>query len=134
MLIQEQEQGIIGILLIVQLLHETYSLAQAKLTIGCDNMALGKHCLQHTGPLCATEDHYDFLAAASKLRKALPFGPTYRHVKGHQRTKYPGRLLNKHNVVLLSTTATITSSILGRKYVRNWRAKLTDFFLMAYPF
>ena len=92
---RSENGGIVGILLVLKLLDDTYSLDTGDLVIGCDNIESGKHCLQYTGPLAPTTDHYDILAAAYELRSKLPLQPRYLHVEGHQRTKHPKRQLDQ---------------------------------------
>jgi hypothetical protein len=91
---RSENGGLVGILLLCHVLHRAYGLQHGQLVLGCDNIESGKKCIQYHGTARPTDNHYDILHAARTLRSWLPFQPSYLHVEGHQRTKYPGRPLD----------------------------------------
>ena len=86
--------GITGILLLVKLLHQTYDLTGGDLIAGCDNVEAGRRSIMFTSDTRPSEDHFDLVHANRTLHRELPFQLTYKHVEGHQRSKYPRRKLD----------------------------------------
>ena len=65
-----------------------------QVTLACDNIAVGRsvqHTLHYPNP---SWDHFDVLQAIFRLFTSLPIHIRFRHVEGHQSTKYPQQQLD----------------------------------------
>ena len=67
---------------------------QGNLIIACDNIAAGLSLQTKDFPT-PSQNHYDILQAIFRTKHNLPITVSYKHVEGHQTTKYPGRELDK---------------------------------------
>ena len=86
--------GITGILLLTMMLHQLYDLSGGNLIVRCDNIEAGKHSIIYTDNTRPSKDHFDLVHANRTLHQQLPFQLQYKHVEGHQRSKYPGKKLD----------------------------------------
>ena len=86
--------GILGTLFLCQGLCQIHAIISGSILVGCDNLLAGQHGIEYQRPPQPSQQHFDLLQAIWHLRQSLPISVAYRHVEGHQRTKYPSRTLS----------------------------------------
>ena len=69
-------------------LCDEYNINQGHITIACDNIAAGRSLQSSAFP-------NPILQAIYQTKRQLPILVSYKHVEGHQSTKYPGLELDK---------------------------------------
>ena len=71
-----------------------FHIRSGSLLLACDNEAAGYSITQTNFPTPRQND-FDLLQAISRTKRSLPILLSYKHVEGHQSTKYPGQTLDK---------------------------------------
>ena len=79
-------------------LCDEYNIKQGQITIACDNIAAGLSLQGLVFPN-PSQNHFNILQAIFRTKPQLPISVSYKHVEGHQSTKYPGLELDKWGVL-----------------------------------
>jgi hypothetical protein len=91
---QSELTGILGTVIFIDIVCGFFQITKEHITIGCDNLEAGWHGISFESPPSPSDDHFDIISAIFAIKRRLPVQLSYRHVKGHQRGKYPGRPLD----------------------------------------
>jgi predicted RNA-binding Zn-ribbon protein involved in translation (DUF1610 family) len=84
--------GIVGILVMLELLCSQFYLTSGQVTLGCDCESAIKKLRAHKHPK-PSDSHYDLLMDCRARIRALPITVTFKWVEGHQDSKHKGHSL-----------------------------------------
>jgi hypothetical protein len=73
---------------------EFFQITKGQVWIICDNLEAGWHGISFESPPSPSDDNFDIISAIFEIKGLLPVQLSYRHIKGHQCKKYPGRPLD----------------------------------------
>ena len=105
--------GILAIIVFIDLLSRYYKIDDGHITIACDNIEAGKNTLQNTSKHGPKVKHFDLLWLAWNRRRNSKIHWTYRHVKGHQ--ERTNSILDKWG------TRNIRMDDIAKRYMRHIR-------------
>jgi hypothetical protein len=91
--------GMVGILVLLDLLQQHYDLRIHQFIITCDCNGTGLKSLTYHRPPTANNDNYDLLTQAYKIKTKATIDTVYRWVEGHQAERYGTHQLDKYSLL-----------------------------------
>jgi hypothetical protein len=91
--------GIVGILVLLDLLQQHYDLRIHQFVITCDCNGTGLKSLTHYRPPTANNDNYNLLTQAYKIKTKATIDTEYQCVEGHQADRYGTKKLDNYGLL-----------------------------------
>jgi hypothetical protein len=91
--------GILGILVLLDLLQQHYALTIHQFIITCNCNSAGLESLTFHRPPTANNDNYDLLTEAYWLKTQPTLDVVFRWVEGHQAERHDNQQLDKHGLL-----------------------------------
>jgi hypothetical protein len=91
--------GIVGILVLLDLLQQHYDLCIHRFVITCDCNGAGLKSLTYHRPPTANNDNCDLLTQAYKVKTKATIDIVYQLVEGHQADRYGNQQVDKYGLL-----------------------------------